>query len=94
MTWKEDKTGEQRAFFHVLCKLLGDELGYSQYEIKEMIKAEALGTVSVVIGSLEREIIPSSESLKRDEYAMLIDATYRISAESGVVLPLPRQRGT
>ena len=35
---KENKTQEQRNFFHLLCKILGDEIGYSQSEIKEVVK--------------------------------------------------------
>ena len=86
--YKEGKTGEQRAFFHALCKLFGDELGYTQAEIKEYAKQEALGVKTVTIGGVTKEITRSSESAKRDEYSALIEAVYRLAAQAGIQLPM------
>ena len=89
--YKEDKTGEQRGLFHTLCKLLGDELGYTLHEIKELVKAEMLPSKMVTVAGITKEITESSEKLKRDGYSELIEATYRLAAEAGVVLPLPNR---
>ena len=89
---KENKTQEQRNFFHLLCKILGDEIGYSQSEIKEVVKIEALGLKSVKVGDSIYSVTKSSEEAKKDEYSHLIDTLYRISAELGVNLPNPIER--
>lgn len=86
--YKEDKTGEQRKTFHLLCKLFGDETGYTLNEIKELVKGELLDTTIVTIAGREREVTRSSESLKRDEYSALIETAYRLAAEAGVQLPI------
>ena len=86
--YKENKTAEQRKTFHLLCKLFGDETGYSLNEIKELVKGELLETTVVTIAGREREVTRSTESLKRDEYSRLIDETYRLASEAGIVLPV------
>ena len=84
----ESKTEDQREGFHWLCKMLGDELGYSLLEIKEMCKRECMGTKTVKVGSCVQEITGSSESLNIIQYGELIDTVYRLGAEAGVVLPI------
>ena len=91
--YKENKTGEQRNWFHKLCQILGDECGYTKGEIKEMVKHEVLGTKQVTIGGKTREVAESSEAEDRKGYSLLIDGIYRIGAEAGIVLPNPRYRG-
>ena len=86
--YKVDKTGEQRKSFHLLCQLFGNETGYTLNEIKELVKGELLDTTVVTIAGREREVTRSTESLKRDEYSALIEATYRLAAEAGVILPV------
>lgn len=83
----ESLTEEQRNGFHWLCKMLGDELGYTLHEIKEMVKQECLGTKLVRIGEHEREVTPSSEKLNKLQYSELIEGVYRLGAEAGVYLP-------
>lgn len=87
--YKKDKTAEQRSWFHTLCGLLGEELGYTKGEMKECIKQEEIGTKEIVIGGATRQITASSERLSREDYSKLIETTYRIAAEVGVVLPNP-----
>ncbi len=86
--YKESKTSEQRKAFHLLCKLFGDETGYTLNEIKELVKGELLETTVITIAGKKREVTRSTESLKRDEYSQLIDETYRLAAEAGIVLPI------
>jgi hypothetical protein len=91
--YKEDKTAEQRGWFHVLCGIFGGELGYSPLEVKELIKAETFGETTVTIGGITKEVVKSSESAKRDEYSQLIEAIYRVASSVGVQLPPPRYNG-
>lgn len=89
--YAKDKTAEQRSWFHALCKILGDETGYTLDEVKELVKKDILSTKIVKIGGISKEVTKSSEKAKRDEYSELIDGIYRIGAEAGVVLPNPRR---
>jgi hypothetical protein len=84
-----NKTGEQRGWFHKLCQMLGDELGYTMGEIKELVKKDILGTREIRIGDRCTEVTESSEQQLRDRYSDLIEGVYRIGAEAGVVLPNP-----
>lgn len=88
--YKEDKTAEQRAFFHVLCKIFGDETGYTPAEIKALCKVELMGTTLVNLAGREVEVVQSSEKLKKMEYSELIETCYRLAAEAGVILPNAR----
>ncbi len=85
--YKESKSQEQRNGFHLLCKLMGDELGYSQEEIKQYAKVEVLGVKTVTISGITREVAKSSEKAVRDEYTALIEGVYRLAAQAGVILP-------
>lgn len=87
--YKEDKTGEQRAWFHILCGLFGAEVGYTKLQMKRVMMREVFG-IEIV---LDVEIPKSSENLKRDEYSQLIEQTYIKAGEMGIILPPPRMRG-
>ena len=87
--YKKDKTAEQRGWFHKLCGLISGETGYTQGEVKELIKKHIIGTKVVCIGSVAREVTESSEKLNREEYSSLIDGAYQIGAMAGIQLPNP-----
>ncbi|HCC80398.1 MAG: hypothetical protein Tp185DCM00d2C31949971_54 [Prokaryotic dsDNA virus sp.] len=86
----EDKTAEQRAFFHTLCGIFADETGYTKGEIKELCKFELMGTTVVNLAGREIEVVKSSETLKKQEYSELIETCYRLAAEAGIQLPNAR----
>lgn len=90
---KEDKTGEQRGWWHAMLKMIGDETGYTTEEVKELVKKSILGTKQITIGGKSMEVTESSEQLDKMGYSELIDATYRLAAEAGIVLPNPRYNG-
>jgi hypothetical protein len=90
---KDDQTAEQRGFWHVLIGILAKELGYSPEEMKVAIKAETWGSEQKEVFGKTREVVKSSAGAKKDEYSELIETTYRLGAEYGVVLPNPRYRG-
>jgi hypothetical protein len=81
--YKENKTDEQRSAFHILCRVLGQELGYNENEMKQVIVAEVYGSQQV----LGHEVYQSTEKLKRDDYASLITQIYIIAGGLGVQLP-------
>lgn len=88
--YKEDKTAEQRAFFHTLCGIFAEATGYTKGEIKELCKVELMGTTVVTLAGREVEVVQSSEKLKKMEYSELIETCYRLAAEAGVILPAAR----
>lgn len=88
----ENKTTDQRNWFHTICKLFGDECGYTQGEVKELVKREILGTSLIEIAGRRFEVVKESEGEDRPGYAELIEGAYRIAAEAGVVLPNPIKR--
>jgi len=85
--YKENKTVEQRNSFHLLCKIFGDDTGYTQGEIKSMVVSKVFGTTNV----MGVEVGPSTEKLKMDDYSRLIEGAYILAAEAGVVLPILRR---
>ncbi len=89
--YKEKKTDEQRSSFHLLCGLLGKELGYSMQDIKDYAKDECFGAHTVTIAGITKEIVKSSEKAKRDEYSDLIDTVYRLASQAGIQLPILRR---
>lgn len=88
--YKEDKTAEQRAFFHTLCGIFGDETGYTKGEIKELCKVELMGTTVITLAGKTTEVTASSETLHKLEYSELIETCYRLAAEAGISLPSAR----
>jgi len=87
---KDDQTASQRGFFHVLVKILADELGSSPDATKIDIKRETFGSRKEWVRGAEVEVIESSAKAKRGDYSELIECTYRIAAEYGVILPSAR----
>ena len=89
---KENKTQEQRSFWHVLLKIISDDTGYTPSEVKELVKKRVLGTKVVSIGGYTKEVTESSEEQDKGSYSNLIESTYQIAAEAGIVLPNPLYR--
>lgn len=85
---------EQKAWFNILCRILADETGDSPEAIKEAMKVETFGRQPAKIGGIEFDFTPRSDSEGMKGYSKLIDTTYRIGAELGVVLPEPRAKET
>jgi hypothetical protein len=77
----DDQTASQRGFFHVLVKILADELGYSPNEMKQAIKVQAWGSEMVEVCEMTVEVVKSSAGAKKDEYSELIEVTYRLAAD-------------
>ncbi len=78
----------------MLIKILADELGSSPDATKIDIKRETFGSRKEWVRGVEVEVIESSAKAKRGDYSELIESTYRISAEYGIVLPNARWNGS
>ena len=91
----QDLTVEQRGGFHFLCGLLGKQTGYTEGEIKEMVKERVWGRdekigpdgrVYQVLRSSEHDL--DGKTTNVIDYAALIDDVYILGGEAGVVLPI------
>jgi hypothetical protein len=88
--YKKDVTAEQRAFFNgVLVRAISQETGYSEAEVKEMVKKYTHGVNEVTIGNSTHYVTTSSES-GREKMSELIEGAYRLAAEANIQLPSPR----
>ena len=90
--YEENHTAEQRNFFHLLCREMSRDTGFTEGQIKELIKQDVLGTVVVEFAGRTKEVTESSEAQVKKRYSELIDGAYRIAAEAGIVLPNPQYR--
>ena len=94
----EDHSGEQRSYFHILCRLLSADTGFTEGEIKQLIKREILGTKIVTIGMITGEVISSSEVTDEGKprgapsYSELIEGALKLGEEAGIALPAPTYR--
>lgn len=85
--YREDKTAEQRKFFHVLCGLAAKEYHTQPWKVKEAVKLEAFGPVHTTIAGKDYVLTRSSESLTRKEYSELINTLLAMAAHDGIYLP-------
>lgn len=85
---RKPKSVSQRGWFHALCKMLGDEMGIPEGQVKEIAKAQILGWRTVTLGGITFPVADgSSEKLNRMEYSDLIEQVLMLAAEAGVILP-------
>ncbi len=82
-------TKKQRGWFHKMCALVSDETGYTEGEVKELVKKRVLGTRVVQLGDFSSEVSRSSEESGRENYSLLIEGLYQMAAEGGLALPQP-----
>lgn len=86
--YKKPKIGTQRNWFHRLCEIYGQAVGLDKGQVKEIIKAQIFGWRWVDIAGIRFPVADGhSEDLQKMEYSELIEALYRLAAESGVYLP-------
>jgi len=88
----EKHSKEQRALFHVLCRQWGNQVGYTMGQVKEAVKQHVYGTDSIEIGGRtvvvtgSTEVTADGKLRDKADYSELIEHTYRLAAEDGVVL--------
>ena len=82
------KSREQRGWFHLLCQILGDQIGMHPGDIKEIAKAKLMGWKQVSFGGVTLTMADGhSEKLKMDQYSRLIEIVYELAGEAGMALP-------
>lgn len=81
---RKEKTHQQRKLFHATCHEIGESLGYTTGQIKEMIKTDYFGVDKVVIDDKTYHILKPSEELDRMDYSKLCDFANQWRAERGV----------
>ena len=85
------KSPNQRDYWHVVVRQLGNELGYTEKEMKSVLKEELLPKITRRrLDGTEFDDVPSTEELSMRDYSDLIDGTLRLAAEQGVILVDPR----
>jgi len=86
--WRKSRSLDQNAYFHVIAKIWGDELGYTLEESKTLIKRE-LGYYYEKNG---QKFLESTVNMDTKRMAELTDK-FRAwsSAEFGIYLPYPEE---
>lgn len=88
----EGHSDKQQGMWHKMVREFARSTGYTEAELKEILKQEILGTIEVEFNGKKREITPSSQQgpdgnlTDKEFYSHLIDETYRIAAEMDVIL--------
>ena len=88
----ENHSREQQGLWHIMVRQYAKQTGYTEPEMKEALKQEILGTITK---EFRGKVIELTKSSQYDEngkltdkqiYSLLIDETYRLAAEDGIVL--------
>ena len=88
----ESGSKEQEAWFNMLCKMIADDTGNSPEAIKTHVKTEAFGIHTSSLMGRTIEFVPRSNYYGMKGFSQLIEGTYRLGAELGIVLPEPRKK--
>jgi len=86
----ESGSKEQQAWFNMLVKMIADDTGNAPEAIKAHVKIEAFGMETGIVAGRTVEYIPRSDLHGMKGFSQLIEGTYRLGAELGIVLPEPR----
>ena len=84
--FKPRRTSSQNRYFHSVCGLLGNELGYTIEEMKVVIKDE-LDFMQYEKGG--KKFRKSTADLDTVEFAKLIDYVIKLGDDHGVRIPTP-----
>lgn len=90
---KKSITCRQRNYWHALLSILADYQGLPISDLKQQLKIRWLPLREAEYDGNTYYIVPSSESITRDEYNMLIDNTQKVFEMLGVSYPSPEHYG-
>ena len=88
----EKHSGEQQGLWHAMVREFAREVGYTEPEMKEILKQLILGTVIKEFNGRQVEVTKSSQYdengklTNKELYSTLIEETYRIAGEMGIQL--------
>ncbi len=89
---KDRSDNENRYYWGVVVKILGDELGYSSDEMHEALKFKFLRMEAEPDGKRRLETVRSTATLKTDEFEDYLDRIRMwAAADMGIVIPLPNE---
>ena len=91
---KPGKSNAQRSYWHMAVGLLGEHSGYTLEQAKYLIKEAVLGVEKFTDKKgKDHYLVPSSESLSKEDYSRLIDYTLIAAGKVGCVIPPPHIYG-
>ena len=84
----------QNALYHKWCGIIAAHTGHSHDEIHEYLKAEFLPPRTVEIGGKQRQVRPSTTTLKIDEMSAYMTQVQAWAGTTlGLILPVPEDLG-
>ena len=87
----EPRSISQNAYFHVICHIAGNDLGYDKDEMKEVFRRAFLPAKIIKIGKSEYTLYTSTTSLNKQEFMVMIDQCIRLCGDLGIVIPPPEE---
>lgn len=85
--YRAPRSLDQNDMWHGMCQIIGEDVGMTVEEVKTAIK-EKIGLYREISG-LRKYL--SSADLTTKEFGALVEHTYRIAAEMGIILPTPEE---
>lgn len=82
-------TYEQMKLLRKMTKELGDELGYDQQDMHDIINMKMMQPRVVEFNGMKSTVYKSWADLNRQERTELIDAIYRWALDLGIILEMP-----
>ena len=87
----DDGSKAQEAWFNILCRMIAKETGDDVEAIKTSVKVKAFGRHTAKIGGVSIDFVPRSNYYGMEGYSQLIERSYQLGAELGIILPEPRK---
>jgi hypothetical protein len=81
------RTIPQNSYLHVICKIAGDDLGYSIEEMKQVFRELFLTPKEVTFAGETKLVYPSTSSLSKGDFVLFIDDIIRTCSQQGISLP-------
>ena len=88
----DDGSKAQEAWFNILCRMIAKDTGDDVEAIKVSVKVKAFGRHTATIGGVTVDFIPRSNLYGMEGYSQLIEGTYQLGAELGIILPDPKPK--
>ena len=80
------RTLNQNALLHDLCAQFGQEIGYTQAEVKDLAKMEVFGPIEREVKGVKLIELKSTADMDTKELGQLIDWIHVRAGEMGVTL--------
>ena len=85
---KQNESDRQRGGYHLLCKIFGDEFGYTIEEVKQIVTDRLYGYREIELLGHRLTVPDIPDDLgDRQRYIEQINMIYQIGAEEGIELP-------